>query len=103
MLAREMFVTSLRGFLETRGQDFSAAFSGKLKMALQCAAVPLCLLSMDAATRERFDGLVGLRDITLWTAVAVTVFSGVEYSVRAARMLGRNRDCETPNDDTAGS
>jgi len=58
---------------------------------------------MDEATRERFDGLVGLRDITLWTAVAVTVFSGVEYSVRAARMLGRNRDCETPNDDTAGS
>jgi CDP-diacylglycerol--glycerol-3-phosphate 3-phosphatidyltransferase len=103
VLAREMFVTSLRGFLETRGQDFSAAFSGKLKMALQCAAVPLCLLSMDEATRERFDGLVELRDFTLWTAVAVTVFSGVEYSVRAARMLGRNRDCETPNDDTAGS
>ena len=53
VLAREMFVTSLRGFLEKKGRDFSAALSGKLKMILQCAAVPLCLLSMDDAIVER--------------------------------------------------
>ncbi|MFP6701768.1 MAG: hypothetical protein VB861_08480, partial [Planctomycetaceae bacterium] len=82
---------------------FSAILSGKLKMFLQCAAVPLCLLSMDEVIVERFGSLIQARDITLWTAVAVTVFSGVEYSVRAARMLGRKRECETPNDDTAGS
>ena len=103
ILAREMFVTSLRGFLEQRGQDFSAAFSGKLKMALQCAAVPLCLLSMDTAIRQRYEDLVLIRDITLWAAVAVTVFSGVEYSIRATKILRRDGVSETPNDGTAGS
>lgn len=103
ILAREMFVTSLRGFLEQRGQDFSAAFSGKLKMALQCAAVPLCLLSMDTAIRQRYGDLVLIRDITLWAAVAVTVFSGVEYSIRATKILRRDGVSETPNDGTAGS
>ncbi|GIT28139.1 MAG: hypothetical protein Ct9H300mP1_01850 [Planctomycetaceae bacterium] len=89
VLAREMFVTSLRGFLEQAGRDFSAALSGKLKMVLQCAAVPLCLLSMDDAIVAEYDGLLRIRDITLWVAVAVTIFSGVEYSIRAVRMLRR--------------
>jgi len=103
VLAREMFVTSLRGFLEERGHDFSAALSGKLKMALQCAAVTLCLLSMDTEIRQRFEGLVLVRDITLWTAVAITVFSGVEYSIRATKVLRQCESSETPSDDTAGS
>ena len=103
VLAREMFVTSLRGFLEKRGQDFSAALSGKLKMFLQCAAVSLCLLSMDTEIRERFADLVLIRDITLWTAVAITVISGVEYSIRATKILRRGGLSETPSDDTAGS
>ena len=110
VLAREMFVTSLRGFLEQAGRDFSAALSGKLKMVLQCAAVPLCLLSMDDAIVAEYDGLLRIRDITLWVAVAVTIFSGVEYSIRAVRMLRRPEPpvdpqdpSEIPSDDTAGN
>lgn len=103
VLAREMFVTSLRGFLEKRGQDFSAALSGKLKMVLQCAAVPLCLLSMDSEIVERFDSLIRARDILVLVMVVVTVFSGVEYSIRATQMLRRGRSSETPSDDTASS
>jgi CDP-diacylglycerol--glycerol-3-phosphate 3-phosphatidyltransferase len=110
VLAREMFVTSLRGFLEQAGRDFSAALSGKLKMVLQCAAVPLCLLSMDDAIVAEYDGLLRIRDITLWAAVAVTIFSGVEYSIRAVRMLrrpepldGPQDPSETPSDDTTGN
>ncbi|MDC0175688.1 CDP-diacylglycerol--glycerol-3-phosphate 3-phosphatidyltransferase [Planctomycetaceae bacterium] len=103
VLAREMFVTSLRGFLEKRGQDFSAALSGKLKMVLQCAAVPLCLLSMDSEIVEQFDSLIRARDILVLVMVVVTVFSGVEYSIRATQMLRRGRLSETPSDDTASS
>tara|TARA_B110000014_G_scaffold221988_1_gene178921 strand:- start:1137 stop:1772 length:636 start_codon:yes stop_codon:yes gene_type:complete len=103
VLAREMFVTSLRGFLEKRGQDFSAALSGKLKMVLQCAAVPLCLLSMDSEIVEQFDSLIRARDILVLVMVVVTVFSGVEYSIRATQMLRRGRSSETPSDDTASS
>ena len=103
VLAREMFVTSLRGFLEKRGQDFSAALSGKLKMVLQCAAVPLCLLSMDSEIVEQFDSLIQARDILVLVMVVVTVFSGVEYSIRATQMLRRGWSAETPSDDTASS
>ncbi len=46
IVAREMFITQLRAFLEQRGTDFSAKWSGKIKMVVQCAAVPLCLLSL---------------------------------------------------------
>ena len=103
VLAREMFVTSLRGFLEKQGQDFSAALSGKLKMVLQCAAVPLCLLSMDQEIVGQFDSLIRVRDFLVMAMVVVTVFSGVEYSIRATQMLRRGRSSETPSDDTASS
>src|SRR5688572_33060033 len=35
LLARELLVTSLRGLAESAGQNFGAAFSGKLKMVFQ--------------------------------------------------------------------
>ncbi len=101
VLAREMFVTSLRGFLEQQGRDFSAALSGKLKMVVQCAAVPLCLLSLDSDLAQRWAWLVPVRDVTLWGTVAVTVYSGVEYSVRAMTMLSSRPSSERPSDGTA--
>lgn len=95
VLGREMLVTSLRGFLEQRGADFSASFSGKLKMFLQCAALTVALLTMDAAVMERCDLLsAGLadqivigRNMMLWTMVAVTLWSGWDYVHRAMRLL----------------
>ena len=38
IVGRELLVTALRSFFEERGSDFSAKFSGKLKMLLQCVA-----------------------------------------------------------------
>jgi CDP-diacylglycerol--glycerol-3-phosphate 3-phosphatidyltransferase len=93
ILAREMFITSLRTFLEQRGQDFSAQWSGKLKMILQCLAVPACLLSLSPEFKAWLEPTLSaasfdrLRDVCLWTAVLITVYSGVEYTWRAARML----------------
>lgn len=85
VFGREMFITSLRAFLEQHGRDFSAVWSGKIKMVLQCAAVTASLLSMD----ERFDipTFILVRNVVLWATVAVTVYSGVEYTYRAYRML----------------
>ena len=105
IVAREMFITSLRTFLEQRGKDFSAKWSGKIKMILQCAAVPCCLLGLSPEFREwltlRFAGggpegymvlFIGLRNVILWITIAVTVYSGVEYTWRAFRMLMPSRD-----------
>ena len=86
VFGREMFVTSLRAFLEQHGRDFSAIWSGKIKMALQCAAVTGSLLSMDSRFAA-WPGFLSARDIVLWATVAMTVYSGVEYSYRAFKML----------------
>jgi CDP-diacylglycerol---glycerol-3-phosphate 3-phosphatidyltransferase len=95
IVAREMFITQLRAFLEQRGTDFSAKWSGKIKMVVQCAAVPLCLLSLSPDFLTFWNSfstestLILLRDLMLWATVAITVYSGVEYSWRAFHILRR--------------
>lgn len=86
VIGREIFITSLRGFLEQHGKDFSAALSGKIKMFLQCAAVTASLLSLEPSLGA-MSWFITARDILLWGAVAATVLSGVAYVRRAAEML----------------
>jgi CDP-diacylglycerol--glycerol-3-phosphate 3-phosphatidyltransferase len=90
VLGREMLVTSLRGFLEKQGADFSASASGKLKMFLQCAAATAALLSMHpplATYSLAGVSFLLVRDILLWTMVGVTVWSGCVYVQRAIHLL----------------
>jgi CDP-diacylglycerol--glycerol-3-phosphate 3-phosphatidyltransferase len=87
VIGREMFVTSLRGFLEQHGMDFSATMSGKLKMALQCAAVVASLLSLSQEFRQMLPNVDQIRDVLLWSAVAITVYSGAIYLHRAGMMI----------------
>lgn len=89
VLGREMFITSLRGFLEQHGCDFSASWSGKVKMTLQCIAVPVAIVSLDWRFAQ-YDSFLLLRDILLWGAVLATIISGVIYVVGAVRMLSAN-------------
>ncbi len=94
VLGREMLVTSLRGFLEQRGADFSASASGKLKMLLQCAAATAALLSMHSplATWSFFGvSFVSVRDLLLWAMVVVTVWSGYIYVQRAIALLAKTK------------
>jgi len=44
IIGRELFVTTLRAFVEGGGGDFSAQWIGKVKMAIQCAAIIFALL-----------------------------------------------------------
>jgi len=85
IIGREMLVSSLRGILEKEGKDFSASASGKLKMAMQCAAVTASLVSL--SPEMTWQWLPQVRDVLLWLAVAVTIWSGMVYVVRAARLL----------------
>ena len=85
IIGREMFISSLRGFLEKHGKDFSASWSGKLKMVLQSVAVTAVLLSM--SDQLDWNWLIPTRDVLLWATVAVTIWSGLIYIVRAVRLL----------------
>ncbi len=87
VIGREMFITSLRGFMEQHGLDFSASWSGKFKMAAQCLAVTVALLALSPEVVSVWKWMPTLRDVTLWLAIGLTVYSGVIYVFRAAQML----------------
>ena len=89
VIGREMFVTGLRSFLEQSGKDFSAAFIGKAKMALQCVAITMSLLSLSPEVGNPTFNFY--RNIVLWAAVAVTVYSCLAYAVRGFQMLRRQK------------
>ena len=87
VLARELFVTSLRGVLEARGMAFPADWAGKLKMFVQSAGIPTVLFM--AVNRHCLDGTwwAFSRTTVIWTMVVVTAASAVPYVLRGARML----------------
>jgi CDP-diacylglycerol--glycerol-3-phosphate 3-phosphatidyltransferase len=87
VLGREMLVTGLRSFLEQHGKDFSASWIGKVKMVLQSFALVFSLLSLSSAFRAPWFLLS--RDILLWSAVAITLYSGWTYLQRALKLVVR--------------
>lgn len=88
VVVRELVVTAVRAEMERTGHDFSAAWSGKIKMVLQCAVIAFELVAR--AAPDRSVGVIGVRTIAVaaaWAAVAATVWSGAEYLVAARGML----------------
>jgi CDP-diacylglycerol---glycerol-3-phosphate 3-phosphatidyltransferase len=96
VIAREMLVTALRSFFEEHGTDFSAKWSGKWKMVLQCAAVALSLWRLwyydFNATSQKWetepsDASTWILRLIVWSAIALTVYSGWVYVQRAMFLL----------------
>jgi CDP-diacylglycerol---glycerol-3-phosphate 3-phosphatidyltransferase len=82
IVAREFAVSLLRVWLGTRGRAMPASGWGKVKTAAQMLVVVLYLLPdlNEAAQEARFWVLI--------VAVALTVWSGLDYFIRAARPRG---------------
>ncbi|QDT15637.1 CDP-alcohol phosphatidyltransferase family protein [Alienimonas californiensis] len=95
IVGREMFVSSLRGFLEKHGIDFSADWTGKVKTTVQFVAVTASLLSLApefGSLPPQIDGrswFLWTRDALLWGAALFTAYSGVTYIARGMRELKR--------------
>lgn len=85
VVGRELLVTSLRGLIEGAGGDFSARWLGKWKMVVQCAAVAAVLLSFVVAPLPSWLSSTAL--VLLWAAILITVYSGAEYTLIAARVM----------------
>jgi len=85
VVARELLVTSLRGIIEGAGGDFSASWLGKWKMVVQCAAVVGVLLSFVMSPAPEWLEIA--TTVFLWGAILITVYSGVDYSLIAARVM----------------
>jgi CDP-diacylglycerol--glycerol-3-phosphate 3-phosphatidyltransferase len=82
IIARELAVTGLRSVAAERGVVIAASWLGKLKTALQIAAI-LALIAFDPAP--------AWADALLYVAVAVTVISGADYFFGLRRRLDEHQ------------
>ncbi|MFM8415648.1 MAG: CDP-diacylglycerol--glycerol-3-phosphate 3-phosphatidyltransferase [Planctomycetota bacterium] len=89
IVVRELVVTAVRAEMEAAGVDFSAGWSGKVKMVLQCVAIALVLAARAWPGWSPFPvPLATAATWTAWAAVITTAWSGLEY-LFAARSLVR--------------
>jgi len=93
IVIREIYITSLRGFLEQQGIDFSAKFTGKLKLIIQAFAIPACILSLESSFQGNATFLM-IRDILVYGTILITVYSGIEYTYRGVKLFGTQDQLE---------
>jgi CDP-diacylglycerol---glycerol-3-phosphate 3-phosphatidyltransferase len=97
IISREFMVSGLRGFIEARGVAFPSRWDGKLKMILQCIAIPAVFLhrTVDLGwPDERWlsRSVDWFAVIMVWATFVMTMTSGYSYVHEAARVLRRDGD-----------
>ena len=86
VLAREFLVTTLRGWVESKGASFPADAAGKWKMTVQCVAIG-SVLAYPAAPEPFVEAVGWIARGMVWTAVALTILSGGTYLWKARSFL----------------
>src|SRR5918992_21858 len=82
IIAREFAVTSLRGFAAAENLVIPAGISGKIKTIVQIVAISLVII------HNQIEALFPrLAPFSLWVALLITVYSGIEYFVRFGRLI----------------
>ncbi len=85
IVIRELLIQGLRSHLEGGGQAFGAKTAGKLKTLFQCISVSAILVVL--WLRPGGSLLPWVRDLTTWSAVGLTIYSGLGYFALAIRQL----------------
>lgn len=99
IVGREFAVSTLRTFSATQDLVIPAGFSGKVKTVVQMVAI--CLLIVYSQLGE----FRHLAPISLWLALLASVYSGIEYFVRYARVFLkalREDEVSPPAEDPRG-
>lgn len=106
IIGREFLVTGIRQIAQDQGVVIAADMTGKCKAVFQMAfciggLLVLAVLSWGTAAPEWVTVLAAwcnphlsgswLYDITFWGSIALTVWSGVSYSVGARHLLMRTQ------------
>ena len=91
ILSREFAITGLRGVAAAEGTVIAADLSGKLKTVFQMVAICVVLLANAIGNSQTTQGVyeffAGAGLILIWVAVALTVYSGVEYLWKGRKLL----------------
>jgi CDP-diacylglycerol--glycerol-3-phosphate 3-phosphatidyltransferase len=86
IVVRELLIQGLRSHLEGQGQPFGAKTAGKLKTLFQCLSIMAILFCL-AAPPSAGSGWLAIRDGLTWTAVGLTLYSGLAYVALALPAL----------------
>lgn len=95
IVCREMLITAIRGFFEQRGVDFSAKWSGKIKMGFQCVCAASALLYLEllrgvcpffSAHEQYLLALQWVVVVSAWVTILSTLQSGFSYVRRALQI-----------------
>jgi len=81
IVAREFAISTLRSVAASQQLVIAASWSGKLKTVVQIVAIALLIV------HEKLGEWQSLPLIALYLALAVSVYSGIEYGVRYGRAL----------------
>ncbi|MGE5234074.1 MAG: CDP-diacylglycerol--glycerol-3-phosphate 3-phosphatidyltransferase [Acidobacteriota bacterium] len=81
IISREFAVSALRGFAASEGVVVAASFSGKLKTTVQIVAIALLII------HNQLGAFRLLSLVSLWVAMAASVYSGIEYFARFGRLV----------------
>ncbi|MCB0865041.1 MAG: CDP-diacylglycerol--glycerol-3-phosphate 3-phosphatidyltransferase [Solirubrobacterales bacterium] len=82
IIARELAVTGLRAVAVEQGVVIAASWMGKVKTALQVAAI-IALIAVDPATLAV--------DLLVYAALAMTVISGADYFFGVRRRIAESQ------------
>jgi len=82
LIAREAYVTTLRHIAESRGINFAATFSGKIKMFLQSFAIGTVVIKMAHAQTAAWGYWFTI--VTFAVMLAVTIVSGIQATQRTS-------------------
>lgn len=99
VITRELAISSLRGFIESRGVRFGADGAGKLKMIVQSVAIPAVfffkIVEIALQGTQRFqwaiDGARWLAICTVWLSLYLTLHSAAGYVQKAMHILRAER------------
>jgi CDP-diacylglycerol--glycerol-3-phosphate 3-phosphatidyltransferase len=91
ILGRELLVTGLRGFSESRGVSFGASVYGKAKMVLQSITAPI-LMFFVAHVDGHSSGasLAWVKTVLVWATVIVTILSMLPYLLHSRNILAES-------------
>jgi len=87
IVVRELLIQGIRSLIEGRGEPFGAKMAGKLKTVFQCLSIAAILLCLSQKPGRSW--LVA-RDVLTWSAVILTIYSGLGYVVAAYPRLSED-------------
>ncbi|ODS34640.1 MAG: CDP-diacylglycerol/glycerol-3-phosphate3- phosphatidyltransferase [Candidatus Scalindua rubra] len=85
IVAREFFVSSIRGFSESKGVKFASNMWGKTKMFIQSGTI--CTMILYYAHFKGISWIEYMVYAFIWVTVIVTTISGIIYVFSAKKIL----------------